>query len=116
MPRVSDGMPLEGLMSLWERKEQKYGPVSQATPLAAWEPENLDDYSWNEEEEYPELREYRQVLINSPAYAWLGSTLTAELQHETLGENRCAQIHQTIANILDSQTYTVSRRESPPTV
>lgn len=109
-------MPLAGLMSMWERKEQESDPVSQVTTLAGLDSENIGDYSWNEDEEYPGFRQYRQVLINSPAYAWLASTLTAELQHETLGENRRAEIHQRIANMLDSQKNTISRKEAPPAV
>lgn len=103
-------MPLEGLMSLWERKEQECGTISQTTPLPTWEPEEIEDFSWNDDDEYPELREYRQVLINSPAYAWLASTLTAELQHETLGEDRRTTIHQTISNMLGTETQSQPQR------
>lgn len=116
MPRVSDVMPLEGLMSMWERKENENDPGPQVATPADSDEENLDDYSWNDEDEYPELREYREVLINSPAYAWLASTLTAELQHETLGHDRRAEIHQTIVKLLDTRKVTISRREAPPTV
>lgn len=112
---VSDDMPLEGLMSMWQRKEQEADLVPQVTTPVNWAEENLDDDKWDDEEEYPELHEYRKVFINSPAYAWLASALTAELQHETLGENCRAKIHQTIVNMLDTRK-TISRKEAPPTV
>lgn len=101
---------------MWERKEDVDDLEPKVTTLADWDGENLDDYSYNDENEYPELREYREVLINSPAYAWLASTLNAELQHETLGEDSRAKIHQTIVNMLETRKHTISRREAPPTV
>lgn len=103
-------------MSMWESKEDEDDREPKMTTPANWDGESLDDYSWNDEDEYPELREYREVLINSPAYAWLASTLNAELQHETLGEDRRAKIHQTIINMLGTRKHTISRREAPPTV
>lgn len=100
---------------MWARKENEDDAVPQVATPADSNKGNLDDYSWNDEDEYPEIREYREIFINSPAYAWLASTLTAELQHETLSQNIRAEIHQTLVNMLDTRKVTISRRVAPPT-
>lgn len=109
-------MPLEGLMSLWERKEHERDPIPQVTTPADRDGEIIDDYISNDEDEFPELREYREVLINSPAYSWLASTLASELQHETIGEDHRAKISQAIVDMLDARKYTISRKLAPPSV
>ncbi|KAK2607654.1 hypothetical protein N8I77_006317 [Diaporthe amygdali] len=116
VPCASDVMSLEGLMSLWERKEHESDPIPQVTTPADRDGEPLDYYNWNDEDEFPELREYREVLINSPAYSWLASTLAAELQYETIGEDHRSKISQAVVNMLDTQEYTISRKLALPSV
>jgi hypothetical protein len=109
-------MPLDGLMSMWERKEHEADLVPQESTPPDWDAGDLDDDSWNHEDAFPELREYRDVLINSSAYAWLASALTAELQCETLGKDCRAEIRQTILNKLSTTDLVISRRKPPPSV
>lgn len=66
-------------MSMWERKEHEADSVPHVSTPPDWDAGNLDDESWSDEDAYPELREYRDVLIHSSAYAWLASALTAQL-------------------------------------
>lgn len=106
---VNDGISLENLLFWWGQPVPEDDPIPQVTFPVNWDEESIDGRSWNSEDGYPQLREYREVLINSPAYSWLASTLTASLQHETLGDDRRARIHETVVSMLDTRKYTIKR-------
>lgn len=113
---IHDELSLQALISWWGQEEPEDDPIPQVTSAGNWDGESFDDHSWKNEDEYPELLEYREVLINSPAYSWLASQLTAELLHETLGDDCRSRIHEAIINMLDTRTYTINRKLAPPSV
>lgn len=109
-------MPLEGKMSLWQSKELEGEPVPRSTTPPVWDGESLNEYGLDGEDDFPELREYREVLVNSPAYSWLASTLAAEFRLETLGEDVRGGIRQKIVNILEQNGKNNISREVAPLV
>lgn len=112
-------MPLEDVMSNWfhnldeTASGQDIHDVNGAIPidfLTKGPIEELED-----EEEIlamPEIHEYQNFIINSPAYDWLLATLRKEFLLAPAEENLMDAIKQEILLALPS-THTVSRKKSP---
>lgn len=109
-------MPLEGLMSMWQDKADRgEDALPQDMPSPSFLGEDFDYCDPDYEDEYPELREYREALVNSPAYSWLASTIAAELQHETLGVDVRGLIRRQIIELLTpTEQKTISQKLAPP--
>lgn len=112
---ATDNMALEAIMSLWERQRQNNLP-GEDVAIETWEWDGIDEDELQDGDESWDLRHYRDVLINSPAYLWLGSTVDAEMKHESLGKDVRTAIRDQIVSALKSISKTkLSRRAAPPT-
>ncbi|KAI0402153.1 hypothetical protein F4802DRAFT_386216 [Xylaria palmicola] len=81
-PSHGDAMLLDDNLSLWERKQDTSEGTSEGTS------DNCPDDDFGS---LPELREYRDAMLNSPAYSWLMSAILTVLRLEIIQDDTAAQ-------------------------
>lgn len=103
-------MPIVDKVQLWQSKE--FQAKSNMGHRVPWDDRvDIDD----DFEEFPELQEYRQAILNSPAYSWLLQSVLKEIELEIPGSlDRQTQIRQHILEYLGEPTL-VSRKNRPAT-
>lgn len=113
-PRPLDGgMSVDEKTSFWfDRDEQEPTDYNEATDEN--EPfEYLDQEGDNEADK---VNQYLEVIVRSPAYSWLASTLATEFQLQVVGEDIRMAIRHQIIDALSPAKRVVTRREATPTV
>ncbi|KAI1130868.1 hypothetical protein F5Y10DRAFT_103811 [Nemania abortiva] len=123
--KPTDVMPIQDKMLLWARKNHQHieGPENPVV-----QPENtsrdrdefdqalLDAEMDNDNdifESFPEIQEYRQTLLNSPAYSWLLKSVIIEVELEipTVSDGR-GEIRRKILEFLDEPSR-ITQRHAP---
>ncbi len=102
-------MSIEDKLTLWDKTQH----TTDAADRTPWD----DGVDEGEYDAFPELQEYRDVLLRSPAFSWLLNSVLNETKLEIPRgehENAQAQIRQVIIGRLSTEPIVIRRGMTPP--
>ncbi|KAI0526679.1 hypothetical protein F5B22DRAFT_641819 [Xylaria bambusicola] len=122
--RPDNAMPIHDKMLLWDRKNRQLidNPEHGSTPVDNSDRDHEDDNPWDDDfgsghdlsEDFPEINEYRQILLNSKAYSWLLKSVISKVELEIPAgdDNARGKIRRKILDFL-SEPSKISQRRAP---